>query len=796
MQMLELRHITKDYRAGGTPVHALRDVTLSFRKSEFAAILGPSGCGKTTLLNVIGGLDRYDGGELTVGGMNTKSFTGRDWDAYRNAKVGFVFQNYNLIPHMSVLENVALALSLAGEKRAVRLKKAAAALEKVGLSAQRKKCPDQLSGGQMQRVAIARAIVNDPEIVLADEPTGALDSGTGIEVMELLKEISSDRLVIMVTHNETLAARYATRIINFLDGSPVSDTDPPQEGGVPSEETEPPKKRVHMSFFTAFGIALRSLFSKKMRMFWTSFSGAVGIFGVALVLAISTGMNSYVAYLQTEAVGDSAITISETAYDLDNVGKLLESTAGGTPYPKDAEGVYPYLSQSNVLNELLVSNNITQEYIEYIKNMDVSWRNALNFSYSASINVLHMNGSGAYARLTSWSSYSKQIIDNTELVENNYDVLFKLGDGGTGDGYTGDGYPADYREVSIVVDRYNRLSANALVGLGLMVKQNDELPEVIPYSEIVGKEYSLILNDGWYQKTQKGTFAAIAASKYQEAAEGEHALKVKIVSVLRPKNDKANQWLTAGLAYLPSLSEYLIANSSASAVVTAQREDPTTNVLTGAKFTDTEYGTVSKEQAYEKAMKTLGGTVTPTSINIYPKNSVMKLQILGYLDAWNTTLHPESPVVYTDYTTVALSALNALVDVVTYILIAFSAIALVVSTVMIAVVMNMSVLERTREIGVLRSIGARKTDVAALFNCETFLIGVVAGCLGILLALAGGAAANAILGAVFGVTTIVRFTWKIVLGMLALSVGLTLLAGLIPAILAARRDPVKCLRME
>lgn len=827
--ILRLQHISKDYQTGGEAVHALCDVTISFRRSEFAAILGPSGCGKTTLLNVIGGLDRYGAGDLIVDGVSTRDFTGRDWDAYRNGKIGFVFQSYNLMPNMSVLENVAIALSIAGVRRAERRKRAEVALQRVGLADQMKKRPAQLSGGQMQRVAIARAIVNDPEILLCDEPTGALDSETSIQVMEILKEISSERLVIMVTHNEALVSRYATRMIRLLDGRAVSDTDPVLDGSQTAEErpadfseslfaptdfpetpsessetasepseipTEKPK-RVRMSLFTAFMIALKSLFSKKMRMFWTSISGAIGIFGVTLVLAISAGMNSYVNYLQTEAVGDSAITIAETAYNLEDAGKLLETTAGGKPYPKDAEGVYPYLSQSSILNELLVSNNITDEYIDYIKNMDPAWRNALNFAYSANINVVHVAANGNYARLSSWASYSKQIIDNNELVTDNYDVLFKLGDGGTeADGYTGNGYPAEMHEVSIVVDRYNRLSANALVALGLMVKRNDELPEVIPYSEIVGKEYDLILNDGWYSKTKNGNYAAIGTSKYQEAAEGEHCLKVRIVSVLRPKNDKANQWLTAGLAYLPELSEFLIKNSAASEVATAQREDPAVNVLTGVEFTDTEYGTVSKQQAYEKVMKTLGGTTTPTRISIYPKNSVMKLKILDYLNEWNTTLHPESPVVYTDYTVVALSALNALVNIVTYILIAFSAIALIVSTVMIAVVMNMSVLERTREIGVLRSIGARKTDIANLFNCETLLIGVAAGILGILLAIGAGAVTNAVLGAMFGVSSIVRFSWPIVLGMMGLSVGLTLLAGLIPAILAARRDPVKCLKAE
>ncbi len=824
--MLELRHISKDYHAKSFDVHALQDVSLTFRKSELAAILGPSGCGKTTLLNVVGGLDQYDAGELIIEGVSTKKYRDTDWDTYRNQRVGFVFQNYNLIRHMSVLDNVALSLSLAGVKRSERIRKAKIALEKVGLGEQIKKRPNQLSGGQMQRVAIARAIANDPEIVLADEPTGALDSETSVQVAELLKEIAKERLVIMVTHNQSLAEQYATRTISLLDGRIVSDTDPyeapaSEEVAVAEAAAEPEvfvepeasddttasepviqepvtkrEKKVRMSLLTAFGISFKRIFTKKWRTFFLCLAGSIGIFGIAIVLAISAGMNSYVAYLQTEAVGDSAITIAETAYNLDDVGKILEQTAGGTPYPKDTEGIYPYVGKNDLLSSIRVSNNITDDYVAYLKSMDPSWRNAITLSYSAAINVLHKNEKDAYVKLASWASYSKQIIDNHELVEDNYDVLFKLGDGETEAGdYTGNGYPSDYREVAIVVDRYNRLNANALVGLGLMEKQSDDLPELIPYEDIVGYEYSLILNDGWYQKTQKGTFSAISSAKYKEAAEGEHCIKVKIVSVLRPKNDKANQWLTAGLAYLPSLSEALLEDSSASEVVTAQVADPDTNVLTGLAFTNSEYGTVTKEQAYQKALKSLGGIATPTGISIYPKNSVAKMQILDYLDAWNTE-HPECPVVYTDYTTVALSALNALVNVVTYILVAFSAISLVVSTVMIAVVMNMSVLERTREIGVLRSLGARKLDIANLFNCETFVIGLTAGILGIAFGLLGGLIANSVLGAAFGVSNIVRFSWPIVGEMLALSLGLTLLAGLIPAVLAARRDPVKCLRTD
>ena len=830
--MLQLKNITKKYPiTSELSVQALKGVSLNFRQSEFVSILGPSGCGKTTLLNIVGGLDRYSDGDLVINGKSTKGFTDSDWDAYRNHSIGFVFQSYNLIPHMNVLDNVALALSIAGESKTERLEKARIALCKVGLEAELKKRPNQLSGGQMQRVAIARAIVNDPDIILADEPTGALDSETGVQVMDLLKQIAHDRLVIMVTHNGDLAERYSTRIVNLFDGDLVGDSNPysdeecerdeashlhcetPQlnaegtatvsvsddENGNNKKARKTKRKRRGMSIWTAFMISFRSILSKKGRAFWTSFAGSIGIFGIAIVLAISAGMDNFVAYMQSEAVGDTAITITETAYDVNKIYDVLGDVTGGKPYPKDTTGVIPY--SGNMFSSMVVSNDITEQYVEYVKNMNPNWTNAVNFTYSVKMNVLQLREStGQYVRRSRWSTYAKQMINNDELIEDNYEVLYMLGDDDETTDYQGNGYPMDYTEVSIVVDRYNRLSTSALENLGLMEKQNDRLPEEIPYSNIVGKEYKLILNDGWYTKNSNNVFTTsdnASAARYAQLAESDYAVTLKIVSVLRPKNDKATMWLQSGLAYLPELTEFVLDNSISSEIGSAQLASPDKSVIyPGYVFPDlSDYGMTTKEQLYNEALKSVGAYASPTAISIYPRSASAKMQIANYLNKWNED-NPESVVVYTDYTQVAVNVLNTVIDVISYVLIAFSAISLVVSTVMISIITYTSVVERTKEIGVLRSIGARKLDIASIFNSETVIIGFVAGVIGVVFAIIVGVIVNAILKSFLGVANIVMFSAGIVFGMLALSIGLTLLAGLVPAIVAAKKDPVTCLRTE
>ena len=808
--MLQLKNITKDYVVNSElTVHALKGVSLNFRANEFVSILGPSGCGKTTLLNIVGGLDRYTDGDLIINGKSTKGFRDHDWDAYRNRSIGFVFQSYNLIPHMNVLDNVTLSLSLAGASKAERIEKAKIALEKVGLAEQIKKRPNQLSGGQMQRVAIARAIVNDPDIILADEPTGALDTETGVQVMELLKEIANDRLVIMVTHNPDLAERYSTRIIRMLDGELTSDTNPYTDKQLeddteaellkkelsdeePSTPEKNKSKKVSMSALTAFSISAKNLWSKKGRTFLTSFAGSIGIFGITLVLAVSAGMTKYVNNMQTEALGDSAITISETTFDLNSMYGAMDGLNPGEAYPTTS-GVRPY---QNMMVNMQIHNDLSEEYVNYVLSMDSSWTKTIDFTYSVNFNVVHKVGD-TYQSLPNWTSSSlgmvtrtnsSQMVNNGKLVEENYDVLYKSDSSETG-------YPKDYTEVSLVVDSYNRLQLEMLEDLGFAVtKNNDGSYKEISYSDIVDKEYYVICNDGWYVENNGVFRAKSSAEDLEEAANGQHVVTLKIVSILRSKNDDATRWLSSGLVYLPSLSDFMIENAVNSEVGKAQiKAGATKSVLTGLPFMD--MASYTKEEMYVATLKSIGAYANPVQISISPTDINTKKQITNHLDAWNEQ-HPDSKVVYNDFAAIALSALSTLIDVITYVLVAFSAVSLVVSTVMISVITYTSVIERIKEIGVLRSIGARKKDISSIFNAETAMIGTFAGIIGILFAVLVGIIVNAILYAEFEVVGIVQFTPVIILVMLALSIGLTLIAGLIPSRIAANKDPVTCLRTE
>ena len=818
--MLQLKNITKNYVVTNElTVNALKGISLNFRANEFVSILGPSGCGKTTMLNIIGGLDRYSSGDLIINDKSTKGFRDHDWDAYRNRSIGFVFQSYNLIPHMNVLDNVTLSLSLAGASKTERIEKAKIALSKVGLADQIKKRPNQLSGGQMQRVAIARAIVNDPDIILADEPTGALDTETGVQVMELLKEIANDRLVIMVTHNPDLAERYSTRIIRMLDGELVSDTNPytdeqveadnvqettatdtdkepltPETGTITHTQpakNSPRRRGVSMSALTAFSISAKNLWSKKGRTFLTSFAGSIGIFGITLVLAVSAGMTKYVNNMQSDALGDSSITISEMGFDLSSMNKdsmqdMMASMNPGNPYPDNTTGIKPY--QNDMMSKFFSSNDLSEEYVNYIKAMDASWTKTVDFTYSVNFNVLH-KVNDAYTVLRNWSSNSHQIISNNQLVEDNYDVLYKSNSSETG-------YPQNMYEVSIVVDRYNRLESNVLQELGYTVtKDADGNFNEIPYADIVDKEYKVICNDGWYvEYPSLGLYGTINSDNYEDAANGEHAITLKVVSVLRAKGEKATNWLSSGLAYLPELTDFMVDNAVNSEVGQAQIAAGTTkSVLTGQPFPSTDPDVL--EQLYVRALKQIGAYTKPKDISITPVDINTKKLINEYLDAWNTE-HPDNKVLYMDFAELALSMLSTLIDVITYVLVAFSAVSLIVSTVMISVITYTSVIERIKEIGVLRSIGARKRDISGIFNAETAMIGSFAGAIGIIFAVIVGLIVNAILFANFEVVGIVTFTPVIIIVMLALSIGLTLLAGLIPSRIAANKDPVTCLRTE
>lgn len=806
--MLQIQNISKDYVVTkDLTVHALKDVSLNFRKSEFVSILGPSGCGKTTLLNMIGGLDRYTRGDIAINGKSTKNFKDSDWDNYRNRSIGFVFQNYNLIPNMSVLDNVMLSLSVAGESRSKRVKRAKEALCKVGLINQIKKYPNQLSGGQMQRVAIARAIVNDPEVILADEPTGALDSETGVQVMELLKEISADRLVITVTHNQELADKYSTRIVKMVDGELIDDSNPytteqlqadaqpynstntvlQSEGQNSSAVGAKKRKRTGMSILTAFAISLKNLKVKLGRTFLISFAGSIGIFGIALILAISGGMNNYVDYLQREAVGDGAIQLGEQAYSVARMLDVMEQVANGEPYP-DIDGVIPWARDA-----FYATSTLSDEFAEYIENIDRSWIKTIKYTYQLQMRMLEKGEDNSYTLRSNWSNYAKQMIEEDGLIEQAYDVLYKSEDSQTG-------YPKDYTEVAFVVDSYNRINPNTLSALGISYTRKDNGSyNVVSFEDIVDREYELVLNDGWFKEQDDGTFTTIKSNDYANIKE-ENKVKIKIVSVLRVKNNNATQWLSSGIAYTPELARFLIEDACNSVVGKAQIAATDHSVLNGAKFTIPDFGTQAEKDAnlrsqYIATLKSVGAYTSPTNIYIYPKDIESQRNITAYIDAWNNSHGRDEQVEYLGLLDLAVQLLSTFIDLVTYVLIGFSGVSLVVSTVMISVITYTSVMERIKTIGVLRSIGAKKRDIANLFNTETLLIGTFAGAMGITFSLLIGALGNVILKAFLGVT-VVQFTWAIVLSMLALSVGLTLLAGLIPAFIAAKKDPVTCLRNE
>ena len=812
--MLQIKNIKKDYPvASDLTVHALKGVSVNFRESEFVSILGPSGCGKTTLLNIIGGLDRYTSGDLVINGVSTKNYRDSDWDTYRNHSIGFVFQSYNLIPHMNILDNVTLSLTLAGASKAERIAKAKVALERVGLAKQMKKRPNQLSGGQMQRVAIARAIVNDPDIILADEPTGALDSETSVQIMDILKEIAEERLVVMVTHNRELAERYSTRIVSLLDGEIVSDTNPfdGEQLTATASETTPAaqgstdtqantqsdsnaaltaqsgkskgKKRSKMSLWTAFVLSFKNLLSKKGRTLLTSFAGSIGIFGVTLVLAISAGMTAYVDNVQRQAMGDTPVTVSTRAIDFESMMSGESFTNKLDPYPSDTTAVKPYKPAMMSY----IENNITEEYVAYVKNMDETLYKTLEFTYNLSVNAFVIGGDGNYTHLSRFASNATRMVSSQKMFADNYDVLYKTD--------STSGYPTEEHEIALVVDKYNRMSTTLLTALGINTEADGDNYKEIAYADLVGRTYKLVLNNAYYLPNEDGHYAAITSrAEINAACESTNAITLRVTSIVRRKSDDSAKLAETGVLYSVALADRLLADSLSSDVVKAQKENPDVNILTGKEFA----GAVGSSATYESVLKTLGGSNLPDEIDIFPQNASAKDKITAYLDEWNAAHEsdPDAKVTYTDLQGVALSMMSTMIDVTTWVLVAFSAVSLIVSTVMIAVTTYTSVIERTKEIGVLRSLGARKKDISTIFNTETSIIGALAGVIGIVFAVIVGIIVNIVLHNLFDVTNIVLFTLPVVLGMFVLSIALTLVAGLVPASLAAKKDPVTCLRSE
>lgn len=779
--MLELKNIKKSYKTGEFVQHALKGVSLTFDRNEFVCILGASGSGKTTLLNIIGGLDRYDSGDLIINNMSTKKFNDNLWDAYRNNCVGFIFQSYNLIGHLSVLENVEMSLTLSGVKN--KKEKALNALDRVGLKDHAYKKPNQLSGGQMQRVAIARAIVNDPEVILADEPTGALDTKTSKQIMELIKEISKEKLVIMVTHNPDLAKKYATRIIEVKDGEVISDSLPKEKY---KDKNNIEIKKTKMSFLTALKLSFNNIRTKKGRTFLTAFASSIGIIGISIILSLSNGFDKQVDIYQKNTLSNFPITISKSTMSMDE--KQMEEMMGSMmpgegDYPKD-KVIYSFdINSYNMLH----TNNITKEYIEYIEKLDDSLISGISFTRATNLNLLVKNGEDV--KSVSSNELNMGVIPKELDKEDFMMEAFDLLDGE---------YPKDITDIVLVVDSKNRVDTKILKALGLSDK------EKIDFKEVLGKEIKLVFNNQYYTKYMN---MFIPNSNLDDVYYNKENLTLKVVGIVRNKEDNylgqiATSMNSLGnitdtssmmssnnigsILYKNDLVEKVISVNSNSDIVLSQSKSDN-SVFTGEKL---------DSDSKENMLLYLGSKDEPFMINIYPKDFESKDKIIEYLDKYNIDKNDENKIVYNDLASTFISFGSKIMDAITVVLIAFSAVSLVVSSIMIGIITYISVLERTKEIGVLRSLGARKKDVSRVFNAETFIVGVLSGLIGVLIARLLIIPVNIILKDLTGLSNVAILDPLHALLLIVISTTLTLIGGAIPANMASKKDPVIALRTE
>ena len=984
--MLELKQISKDYQAGDAVVHALKNVSIRFRRHEFVAVLGPSGCGKTTLLNIIGGLDQYTSGDLIISGRSTRDFSARDWDTYRNHSIGFVFQSYNLIPHQTVLQNVELALTLSGVSKAERKKRAVQALEKVGLGDQLHKKPNQMSGGQMQRVAIARALVNDPEILLADEPTGALDSETSVQVMELLKQIADEKLIIMVTHNPELAARYATRTVRLLDGSVLADSAPYEDAAEPPVQPESGKRRTSMSFFTALGLSLNNLMTKKARTILTAFAGSIGIIGIALILSLSNGIQTYINDVQEDTLSSYPVTIEAESADMSGMVTALMGVHSEEAGKTHTDGrVYA----SNVMYDLMQSlnkngtqTNDLEAFKRYLDNPDSEihqYLTSIQYAYDLSLPVYTKDADGNIVKADvmellqnmmssmyggDYSSYFSQFgsyysaMDVWEellpdedgtgispLLKLQYDVLYGR-------------WPESYDEVVLIVSENNEISDLVMYAMGLKTEQemtdamqaamNQETIEKSDanwsYEELCGQSFQLILPFETYSKDADGSWTDLSQTEagmdYLYGSD-EVGTTLKIVGVLRPNPNAANSMVRGSLGYTSALTQYVIDAAAQSTIIQQQLDDPETDVLSGlpfktgeeeetpdaaqmreaveavladadtqrkaqmytdlseqapdayldgavqqamdgmtrekieaqmtdsyaeqmgtdpetvrgyiaqmddetlfdyvaqmlreqiaaqyaetvsaqlaglsseqlaaamdtAKLTDEQFSylydtyvpAAYSESTYEDMLEALGYVErsNPSKINLYTSTFSDKDAIGDCIERYNSALPEEDQITYTDYVALLMRSVTTIINAISYVLIAFVSISLVVSSIMIGIITYISVLERTKEIGILRAIGASKHDVSRVFNAETLIEGLIAGLLGVGLTLVLILPINAVVQHLTGIASLgAKLPWQAGVALIAISMLLTFLAGLIPSSLAAKKDPVVALRTE
>lgn len=778
--MLKLKNIKKSYKTGDFVQKALNDVSITFRKNEFVSVLGQSGSGKTTLLNVIGGLDNYDSGDLVINSKSTKHFKDKDWDAYRNFCVGFVFQNYNLISHISVLANVEMSLTLSGVTPKTRRKKAKEALKKVGLLEHANKKPNQLSGGQMQRVAIARALVNNPDIILADEPTGALDSKTSIQIMELIKEIANDKLVIMVTHNGELAHQYSNRIVELKDGKIISDSNPINEKD--NLDVKFNIKKTAMSFLTALKLSLNNIYTKKGRTFLTAFASSIGIIGIALILSISNGFDKQIDNYEQSTLSSFPISVSPNVSTMSEEDMLENKNAftGNYEYPKE-NVLYPYSVEENSKVHV---NNIDAAYIDYVNGIDKRLLSAISYYRITNFNLLSSNGNDVKdvsSKSVNLSSLPDDLGNKNSYLKENYDLL-------------AGSYPQSTYDVVLIVDKKNRIDKALLDVLFV-----DEQKEKVNFEEVLGKEFKLVNNDDYYQKVSDSVFLKRVLDK--ELYDNQNNKTLKIVGIVRGKKDNKLAAImdamsesmgnntSSKIGYTNELVRQVVTDNQASQIVLAQKSSDGVVAMGNISF---EQAGITKEQA----LSMLGANDVPMMINIYPKNFDDKDEVKTYLDKYNKGKDEKEKIIYVDYAEEISSLSSSIMDGITIVLVAFSSISLVVSSIMIGIITYISVLERTKEIGILRSLGARKKDITRVFNAETLIIGVISGLIGLLIARLLLFPVNNVLYNLTDLKNIGILNPYHAIILMLVSVLLTLIGGFIPAKIASKKDPVDALRTE
>ena len=860
--MLRCENIIKDYPTSEEVVHALKGVSLTFRNSEFVSILGQSGCGKTTFLNIIGGLDHYTSGDLIINGKSTRNYKDKDWDTYRNHKIGFVFQSYNLIPHQSVLSNVELALTLSGVGKEERKKRAIEALTKVGLKDQIYKKPTQLSGGQMQRVAIARAIVNNPDIILADEPTGALDSSTSIQIMEILKEISKDKLVIMVTHNPELAQKYSSRIIRLSDGEVISDSNPYNE----FEELNNSQidKKTNMSFKTALSLSLNNLMTKKARTILVSFAGSIGIIGIALILSLSNGVQSYIDSVESDTMTAYPIQIKSTTMDMTSMMEAMAGKEETSNEQREDNQIYTRSFVNDVLESIASSkqNNLEElkKYIESEQGKELRENTrAIEYSYGLNLNVYNEDTDSGLIQVSPNGLIDKlgmsdmvdlrsqfmagtsdanevwlQLPDSNTLKESEFELL----EGS---------WPQNYNEVVIGVDSDNNITDYALYSLGLLNQDEvvDSYNKILQgdsneiettknkksysYEELMNSKFKLVFNCDLFEKVN-GIWIDQSDNEDYIKNVVKNAQEVKVVGIIRQKDNTMSSGMLGGIYYSSKMSDYVIEQCENSQIVKEQKENKDINIFTGNSFKSNEkldfssltpqqqmqFASMSQEEmmaymqtyndnmnaSYESNLKKMGvvNLDSPSQISLYAKDFDSKEALADCIEDYNDLQeengNSNNVISYSDMVGMMISSVSSVVNMISYVLIGFVSISLVVSSIMIGIITYISVLERTKEIGILRSIGASKKDVSRVFNAETFIIGLTSGCMGIIITILLNIPISTIVASKTGVEHIAKLPWQGAIILILISLVLTLIAGLIPSKYASKKDPVEALRTE